>query len=203
MRTFLTGLLLVLAAHTASAATILCVDCGDPKVDFRNYGAAAYNMAFGADSDNYNNATFHWSGGLSSPIIVANPVANTHAEVMIYRDFQIETAFTFPIVVMDRYWTIVVQAPDGTNHEYQILVGTNQLFVDPVAPAEVENHEQDPQQDTGAQERAGEFGGGGGGGFSTGAIYQWVFYPPWGVFPGNGSYGSPVVTIFEMRRFSE
>jgi len=202
MKTILLLIFSALAAQSANAATIICDDCGDPKTDYRNYGAAVYNMFLGAGSDSWGSTWSRYSIGTVSPVIVANPVANTHAEVLIRRDWWFETMIGFPFLLMDHEWEVIVQAPDGSNTTYTILVGTNQLFVDPVTPAEVEIEEQDPQQDTSSSERAGSYGGSGSAP-NLGPVYEWRFYQPWGVFPGGGSYGVPNVTVHEMRRFSE
>jgi hypothetical protein len=187
-------------AQQAFANTILCDTCGDPKINFRNYGAAVYNMMLGARSENWGTYQRKYSIGLKAPVIVANPPANTHATVFIRRGYHQETMIgPIPFVVMDIYWEIIVQAPDGTLEVFKVLVGTDQLFVAPVVPEAVMNKEQDPQQDTSSMERAGQFGGGGSG---LGPIYDFRIFQPWTIYigSGGGSSGTPRITIEEFQK---
>jgi len=207
MRLLVAALLYFCFAQNASAnTTILCPTCGDPTVNYRNYGAAAYNMALGAGSEGWGTPGRAISTGLAAPIIVANPVASTHATVMIDRGLEIEVqAGLVPLVSMEKFWEIIVQAPDGSFRTYEVLVGTNQLYVEPVPAAEPESATTLPLSplidpvnvNLDALINSSSF-------YGYMAPTDFRFYTVNPIFfhgGGGGFYGTPLISIMEMGTF--
>lgn len=104
-----------------------CTQCGDPVLDYRNYGNFFYNNTLGKNAP----------ARLASPLpayrgIVTNPSNGQYAEVSINRPWIPFTVFGVPTPLPSRELLITVEAPTGETSSYRVFSGSRNF---PVLPS--------------------------------------------------------------------